>query len=752
MAGKKLSELTTTTTLADSDLVYVVTGTSTKISKGITKANLASEITDALDAQNVKLTGNQTIGGVKTFSVNTVIDGMYIGAKTGAGLQNTVLGNLAGNALTTGATSNTLVGYNSGTSITTGSENTTLGKFAGWGITTGAGNLILGQSTAAGLTTGNNNTIIGSNISGLSTTLTNNIILANGTGAIKAQHDGTNWAFASDLTVTGDVTATNLSGTNTGDSQTLADGVSDVTATATELNLLDGLTATTAELNFVSGVTSNVQTQLGTKQNISEKNAVSGYAGLDGSGKINSSQLPSIAITDTFVVASQAAMLALTVEVGDVAVRTDIEKTFILRVDGATVLANWTELQTPTDAVSSVFGRSGVVTAQSNDYTWNQVNKATSSLADITTRNFSDLQNKPTTVAGYGITDVYTETEADAKYLLNTTDTLTGDLTVTGNVGIGTASPAQNFVVADATLGNGIELVPAGTGTIQAYNRGTSLYNTLNIDSLSNRIRSINETVFNNGAGFPESMRITSGGNVGIGTVSPSGALHVKSSTATTTGMVRLQNAMDNNYETLRVESLGNYDAHIGFLANGTSAYWWGIGIDYSDSGKFKISGDNILSVNPRLTIDTSGNVGIGTTSPLNKLVVSGIDTNAELDGTTVTQAALQLSNSDEAYGTFFGTQSSGTGLIQQRRQSSAVYYDLGINPYGGNVGIGTVTPQSKLQVNGGIQMADDTALASASKVGTMRYRADANNSYAEMVMQTAAATYAWVVIKTNTW
>jgi hypothetical protein len=69
-----------------------------------------------------------------------------------------------------------------------------------------------------------------------------------------------------------------------------------------------------------------------------------------------------------------------------------------------------------------------------------------------------------------------------------------------------------------------------------------------------------------------------------------------------------------------------------------------------------------------------------------------------------------------------------------------------------GNVGIGTVTPQSKLQVNGGIQMADDTALASASKVGTMRYRADANNSYAEMVMQTAAATYAWVVIKACYW
>jgi hypothetical protein len=98
-----------------------------------------------------------------------------------------------------------------------------------------------------------------------------------------------------------------------------------------------------------------------------------------------------------------------------------------------------------------------------------------------------------------------------------------------------------------------------------------------------------------------------------------------------------------------------------------------------------------------RMIINSTGNVGIGLTSPLNKLVVSGIDTNAELDGTTVTQAALQLSNSDEAYGTFFGTKSNGTGLIQQRRQSSAVYYDLGINPYGGNVGIGTTSPGAKL-------------------------------------------------------
>jgi len=53
--------------------------------------------------------------------------------------------------------------------------------------------------------------------------------------------------------------------TGTADMDTLSLDGTAVTATAAELNVLDGVTATTTELNYVDGVTSNIQTQLDAK-------------------------------------------------------------------------------------------------------------------------------------------------------------------------------------------------------------------------------------------------------------------------------------------------------------------------------------------------------------------------------------------------------------------------------------------------------------------------------------------------------
>lgn len=124
------------------------------------------------------------------------------------------------------------------------------------------------------------------------------------------------------------------------------------------------------ELSYLTGVTSSIQAQLNGKQaslgftpeNIANKNAANGYPGLDALGKLSTAVLPAIAISDTFVVANESAMLALTAQTGDVAVRTDLSKSFILKGTTASVLADWQELLTPTAVVTSVNGQTGPVT------------------------------------------------------------------------------------------------------------------------------------------------------------------------------------------------------------------------------------------------------------------------------------------------------------------------------------------------------------------------------------------------------
>jgi hypothetical protein len=77
--------------------------------------------------------------------------------------------------------------------------------------------------------------------------------------------------------------------------------------------------------------------------------------------------LPAVAITDTFPVANQAEMLALTAQRGDVAVRTDQNQSYILTTDDPTQLANWQVLLSPVDGVFTVNGRAGAVTIVNAD-------------------------------------------------------------------------------------------------------------------------------------------------------------------------------------------------------------------------------------------------------------------------------------------------------------------------------------------------------------------------------------------------
>lgn len=102
---------------------------------------------------------------------------------------------------------------------------------------------------------------------------------------------------------------------------------------------------------------------------LSEKGAANGVATLDASGKVPDAQLPDLAITDTFDAADEAAMLALTAQKGDVALRLDVPDAYILSAEPASVLANWKKLPHPVAPVTSVAGKIGAVVLVGDDIT-----------------------------------------------------------------------------------------------------------------------------------------------------------------------------------------------------------------------------------------------------------------------------------------------------------------------------------------------------------------------------------------------
>lgn len=185
---------------------------------------------------------------------------------------------------------------------------------------------------------------------------------------------------------------------------------------------------------------------------------------LDANGKLDSAVLPAIAITDTFVVNSQAAMLALTAQTGDVAVRIDLNKSFILKGSDPAVLANWQELLTPTDAVLSVNGKTGAVTITASDVGLGNVeNKSSATIrSEITSSNV-------TTALGYTPAKKYSANIGDGT---STTITInhnlnTMDITVLVRE---TASP-YNQVIADMQIidANNIKLLFATAPTSGQY-------------------------------------------------------------------------------------------------------------------------------------------------------------------------------------------------------------------------------------------------------------------------------------------
>lgn len=110
-------------------------------------------------------------------------------------------------------------------------------------------------------------------------------------------------------------------------------------------------------------------------------------------GTIGTAQLPPLAVNEVFTAADQTAMLALTAQRGDVAIRTDNGKTYILSTDAPTVLADW-KIITAVGDVSSVAGRTGAVVLAKADVGLASVDNTTDAAKPVSSATQTALNLK----------------------------------------------------------------------------------------------------------------------------------------------------------------------------------------------------------------------------------------------------------------------------------------------------------------------------------------------------------------------
>ena len=424
----------------------------------------------------------------------------------------------------------------------------------------------------------------------------------------------------------------------------------------------------TSDLN--KPISTATQTALNLKENTANKNIANGYAGLGSDGKLISSQLPSITITDTFVVGSQSAMLSLVAETGDVAVRTDVNKSFILQGDTPSDIADWQELLTPTSTVSSVFGRTGAVTSNVGDYTADQISETAS-------RKFQTLAQQTYNDATSSIQTQINAKANDASVVHNT-----GNESITGMKTFTVPSAANDAILINNSIGRGLRIQnEAGANFGLIINNATtssatpfviqkSGVQTFAISDAGLAFAS-NGTLIGGtgGAGYvPKYTGTTSIGNsliydngtyVGIGTTSPQGKLHIGttiSNNATYNGQLILKSGTS----TFGPQEVGGLEI---VQADVNAGYGMKLYTNSSSDQSGIATRHNSATWTERLSISTiTGNVGIGTTSPSQKLTIG--------DGTATGNQYLRINGAGsdiyigQSVGALLGISPNSGGLI----------------------------------------------------------------------------------------
>ncbi|MFC1478943.1 hypothetical protein ACFL57_05750, partial [Candidatus Margulisiibacteriota bacterium] len=303
---------------------------------------------------------------------------------------------------------------------------------------------------------------------------------------------------------------------------------------------------------------------------------------------------------------------------------------------------------------------------------------------------------------------------AGADYAL---DFYTGDITPVhgmtiahdGDVGIGTTAPISLLEVKAADTVTGAITIGGGKATVTSIGEINSQLDfrsndasVNNINNIGGRIASITEHT--NGAyvglafytfqqsrspDLKEAMRINNSGNVGIGTTDPGVELHVGAVSPTL--MLEADGTGDDpKIRLARNGSASNVEGQI-WLDNSQGQMYFDNLYNNNAGNIFfrtKVSGTTVNA----LTIEGSGNVGIGTTA-----IANAGSWGSLLQVADDTNAAISVHDTDGGKQFEYGV--SGDKLFMAY-DTDAVQHRMVVDT-AGNVGIGTVDPGAKLEVAG---------------------------------------------------
>jgi len=213
--------------------------------------------------------------------------------------------------------------------------------------------------------------------------------------------------------------------------------------------------------------------------------------------------------------------------------------------------------------------------------------------------------------------------------------------------------------------------------------------------------------IYTQGATNPQLYLQSSTGYVGVGTSAPGVQLDVLGTQVSGIGIVRFKGNAQYSFVTLDTTTGGATDQS-GFLLKTGGVSVGEFGVRASDNAfYFK---NRIYGTSDIVTIASDGNVGIGTTTPTQNLTVSGtagdvaLFTSSQTWGTRISIDSTYTGGRNYGILSTAGGAGEGAGkfIIQDQSASNAARLVIDST---GNVGIGTTSPNTKLQVYGGIRV-----------------------------------------------